>query len=180
MQARLLGVVAVKIWGVLLVARAGLGIVMALVQILQATHGQAPLAVVLPVGLGNLFFFAVTVVVALLVFRYADPVMAKLLPEADIALSITVTELQNIAFGVLGLYLLAEGSLQLVSVVFQLVTGRIFASPETAYLWQNNIEKLVEAAAEVLLGIGIATGRNGLAVLWARLRGREPVTPSQA
>jgi hypothetical protein len=111
---------------------------------------------------------ACTFIVALVLLATAERIASRLFPDERIVLP---SQLEQLAFGVLGAYLLILAARESAVILYVLATrSELDASGQFAYLWQeNNGQALVGAIVQGAFGLVLLLGRRALSRAWLKL-----------
>jgi hypothetical protein len=111
---------------------------------------------------------ACTFIVALVLLAAAERISARLFPDERVVLP---SQLEQVAFGVLGAYLLILAARESAVILYVLATkSELDARGQFAYLWQeNNGQALVGAIVQGAFGLVLLLGRQALSRAWLKL-----------
>jgi hypothetical protein len=169
MQTRSLGSVALKTWAVILLVSSVLSVATIISQLSASPRGtQRHLWVIGSVW--NTGYVVLSVIVALLLLKYADRLSEKLYPPEEAALPVDVRQLEQAAFGTVGVYFIVTGIRAVAAAVFQLATRPALETETLGYLWRNQPQTIVDGAVQLVAGLVLLLGRRGFAVVFTSLR----------
>jgi hypothetical protein len=170
MQIRSLGTVALKTWAVILLVSGVLSIGTLLSQLAApAAGGERRLWVVATIW--NAGYLVLSLIAAVLLLKYADRVAEKLYTPEETTLPFEALQLEQVAYGTLGVYFLVKGVRAVAAAAFQLATRPALETETVSYLWRNQPGVIVDGTVEFAAGLILLLGRRGLAAAFSRLRG---------
>src|SRR5207248_9422381 len=120
----------------------------------------------------NAGYMVLSIIVALLLLKYADRLAEKLYRSEETALPADARQLEQVAFGTLGAYFVVNGVRVVAAAAFQLATRPSLETETLGYLWRNQPSAIVDGIVQLVAGLILLLGRRRLAVAASRLRGR--------
>jgi|SRR5580765_3340771 len=174
MTSRMLGDLALKIWGVTMII-AALTALPASLAMLKTLSGEDPqtaaIRVTAIVGIVNTVFHSV-VGAALVVWseRIVNFIIAE---EEPLDIDVGMSEILPLTFGVVGIFVLIEGLQDVASIAYALFAKPkvLESTPTLSYIWDRQYEAIARAVPQVAAGIFLIAGRDSIAQWWSRVRG---------
>jgi hypothetical protein len=168
-NARSLAVIALKVWGAILIADAVRSIPTAV--LLPALSSAAQVRMALDA--------AVRAAVGAGVIVLSDRFVRCIVPDGPpLNIDVYASELGALAFAVLGLYLAIEGAGDIATTVYTLLTRPPLPGDRTVwYVWEPQRRVIVKAFVEIAAGVGLMFGRKALVNAWWSVRRLGIVTP---
>lgn len=159
-------------WGVFLILGAVLSLPGTLWMFGADFPDPAQAAFMRSTQIGYVVNTVVQALAGLAVMVWADRIVA--LFEADttaLQIALTPTQLQILAFGIAGVFVLADGLQNAAAAGYALYTKPEFLDT-ASYMTERHGETMASAIVQLLAGAVLVFGREGLATGWARLRQR--------
>jgi hypothetical protein len=179
MTIRALGVLLLKLWGVISFA-GGLISLVNLGLLLAAASGVGDAGMNRYVHLTTALNAVVMVAFGAILLFGARPIMRVIHPEADseaeaVPGRYTLGELQSVAFGAVGAYLAISALRDIAELVYAIARQPDWdTTGDLRYLLAQRQEDLAGAAVQLVFAVVLLFSRSTLASAWSRLR---PMTP---
>src|SRR5207253_9708944 len=106
----------------------------------------------------NAGYVVLSVIVALGLLKYADRHAEKLYPAEDAPLPFEVRQLEQVAFGTVGVYFIVSGIRAVAAAGFQLATRPPLETETLSYLWRDQPQMVVDGAVQVIAGLVLLFG----------------------
>ena len=172
MTERGLAALALKIWGILWIVSAvarfpQIVIVFVTKPFLHDARGLQAYS-----EWTSVFAIVVTFIIGIVMIKASDRIATLLLAgDGEVTLPFRTVELEQVAFGILGAYLLALALRELADIAFVLMNKPMFDPTDSLrYLFTNGPNNIAAAIAQAVAGTALFLGRRGLARFWQKLR----------
>jgi hypothetical protein len=176
MDARALGAVAFKVWGIILFLTSSVAVPTVIMGMTATPYPTEQAALVRASLMSSLLGLLASATLGLFLVLCGDWLARRALPPSEpIQTSIDSSQLLRISLAVVGVVTLIGGLADVASLGYVL-SGK----PEwgevgtTEYLWNRDREAVVRAAVYVVAGVLLILGRHGLASTWEKLAPSRP------
>jgi hypothetical protein len=172
MDARGLGAVALRVWGLVLLLTAVLAIPVVIMGMTAAAYPEEQAGFIRASQMGSLLNLLAATGLGACLLLWADRLARLALPETGpIQLGVDQVQLLSIGLALVGAVTLV-GGLEDAAGLGYVLSGKPKWTDmgNTQYLWQRESEAMVRAGVKILAGCVLLLGRSGLARTWAQLR----------
>jgi len=175
MNGRLLGSVALKTWGIVLVVSAIAALPATLLMATASPGIDAQAGMIRVTQLGSILNVVVQALIGGAVVAFAGRISEAILPDTPpLHLIVTTSELQALAFALVGIVVLIDGLGGVAAAGYVLLSKPAFDETDSlSYLWARQGQSIVRAGVQIASGTFLVFGRDTLARGWSRLRGQQ-------
>ncbi len=172
MDARGIGAVALRVWGLVLL----LGVITAVPAVIMGfatpTYPEEQAAFIRASQVSSLLSLLANAALGACLLLWAEPVARLALPEsAPISIAVDEHQLLSVGLALVGAVTLVNGVAEAAALGYVL-RGKPSGIDmgNTQYLWERESEAVVRACVEIVAGVVLLLGRAGLARGWAQIR----------
>jgi hypothetical protein len=172
MDARGIGAVALRVWGLVLLLGTISVIPAVIMSMTAAAYPEDQAALIRAGQMSSLLSLLANVALGLCLLLWADGLARLALPEtATIQVGVSQAELLSVGLALVGAVTLVHGLGDAAGLGYVLRGKPKWGDiSNTQYLWERESEAMVRAGVNILAGCVLLLGRNGLARTWAQLR----------
>lgn len=169
MSGRSIAEVALKTWAILMLAQVVIGVPSTLILMTAQTgpddQWTRSMEAMQVVGL------LAGILVGLCLLIWGKQVSEWVIPEtATLQIGVDANQLSVIAFALVGVFLLAGGLQDAISLGYIFIHKRLNPLYNQEYLWIQEQEVVVNAILHITVGVFLILGRKGIGKTWSRLR----------
>ena len=172
MDARGVGAVALRVWGLLLLLTTISAIPVVIMGMRATPYPDDQAAFIRASQMGSLLSLLANVALGLCLLLWADWVAGLALPEtAPIQVGVDQSQLLSVGLALVGAVTLVNGLGDAAGLGYVLQGKPKWGDiSNTQYLWERESEAMVRAGFNILVGCILLLGRSGLARAWAEVR----------
>jgi hypothetical protein len=170
MDGKTMAAVALRVWALVLL----LGVITSIpgtVMVLGAVpYPPEAAGFIRTTQLASLIESGVTAALALSLLLWGDLLARRAIPHTPtLAVGLDAAQLLAVGATLVGVYVGMRGIAEVTGVAY-VVARRPDQVTGVPYLWENQSRRVIAAAVDIVLGVLLVLGRDGIAATWARLR----------
>jgi len=172
MDARGIGAVALRVWGLILLLSAISVIPVVVVEMTASAYPEEQASLIRASQMSSLLSLLANVAIGICLLLWAEGLARLALPQtAPLQVGVDQPQLMSVGLALVGAVTLVNGLGDAAGLGYVLSSKPAWGDiSNTEYLWARESEAMVRATVNIVAGGVLLLGRNGLARAWAQFR----------